>query len=76
MECRHCGKDWSENIIRIHEDRCKQNPANMPEEPEETDWEGEVNEYHKGGGYYSIPGVEGNIQGKEKAIKALKEADN
>lgn len=42
------------------------------EEPAKIDWEEEIKQYHKGGGYYDIPGVEDTVKGKEEAIKALK----
>ena len=73
MQCRHCGKDWSENIIYIHEDRCEQNPANMPDE---EDVEETVKQFHTGGGYYELPGMDEKVQGKEKAIEVLEEGEN
>ena len=76
MECRYCGKDWSENIIRIHEDRCEHNPANMPDEPEiEEDVEDIIEDFYVGNGWYEIPGVEKKLH-REEAIEALEEVDN
>lgn len=46
------------------------------------DWEGKIKKYavlnDKGieTGWYDIPGQESKIQGKEKAIQALKESDS
>ena len=45
----------------------------VKEEIKETiDYEKEAKKYHKGGGNYDIPGIEGNVRGKANAIKALK----
>ena len=76
MECRYCGKDWSENIISIHEDRCEQNPANMPDEPEIVENTEElIEDFYVGNGWYEIPGVDKKLH-REEAIEALEEVDN
>jgi len=69
-ECKYCGVSYSENIINIHEPRCNAKVDNT--EPEEPAAEELVKEYHVGGGYYDIPGIEHNIHGKQAAIEALK----
>ena len=45
------------------------------EKQKEIDYEEEIKQYHKGGGYYDIPGIDETIHGKEKAIEKLKEGE-
>lgn len=76
---RHLEK-WPNRFKEIEEETKKskeveeQNEEQPKEEPnEEVDYEEEVKQYHKGGGYYDIPGVDKTVKGKEKAIELLKE---
>ena len=60
-------ENLSESALRNLGDNFK-----LIEENKEIDWEEEVKQYHKGGGYYDIPGIDETVKGKEDAIEYLK----
>jgi len=62
-------------LLKQEKQRQKEQEAEVVKENQKV-YKELVKEYHKGGGYYDLPGIDETVKGKEEAVAKLKEADN